>query len=266
MLKWLLIIVLIGYGGLLLLVYLGQRALQYFPERARTPPAAAGLPEAEEVVLDSSGGERVIVWHIPPRGEKPVVLYFHGNGGSLRGRVDRFRALAADGTGLIALCYRGYGGSSGRPTEKGLIDDALAAYAFAAARYPASRLALWGESLGTGVAVALAAQKPVGRIVLESPFTSIADIAAQIYWFFPVRLLIKDSFRSDLLIGTVTAPFLILHGDKDSIVPIALGDQLYKLITAPKRFVRFPGAGHNELAAYGALEAAKQFLSEPVQP
>ena len=266
MLKWLLIIVLIGYGGLLLLVYLGQRALQYFPERARTPPAAAGLPEAEEVVLDSSGGERVIVWHIPPRGEKPVVLYFHGNGGSLRGRVDRFRALAADGTGLIALSYRGYGGSSGRPTEKGLIDDALAAYAFAAARYPASRLALWGESLGTGVAVALAAQKPVGRIVLESPFTSIADIAAQIYWFFPVRLLIKDSFRSDLLIGTVTAPFLILHGDKDSIVPIALGDQLYKLITAPKRFVRFPGAGHNELAAYGALEAARQFLSEPLQP
>ena len=266
MLKWLLIIVLVGYGGLLLLVYLGQRALQYFPERAHTPPAAAGLPEAEEVVLDSSGGERVIVWHIPPRGEKPVVLYFHGNGGSLRGRVDRFRALAADGTGLIALSYRGYGGSSGRPTEKGLIDDALAAYAFAAARYPASRLALWGESLGTGVAVALAAQKPVGRIVLESPFTSIADIAAQIYWFFPVRLLIKDSFRSDLLIGTVTAPFLILHGDKDYIVPIALGDQLYKLITAPKRFVRFPGAGHNELAAYGALEAAKQFLSEPVQP
>ena len=257
---------LVGYCGLLLLVYLGQRALQYFPERARTPPAAAGLPEAEEVVLDASDGERVIVWHIPPRGEKPVVLYFHGNGGSLRFRVDRFRALAADGTGLIALSYRGYGGSSGRPTEKGLIDDALAAYAFAAARYPASRLALWGESLGTGVAVALAAQKPVGRIVLESPFTSIADIAAQIYWFFPVRLLIKDSFRSDLLIGTVTAPFLILHGDKDSIVPIALGDQLYKLITAPKRFVRFPGAGHNELAAYGALEAAKQFLSEPVQP
>jgi uncharacterized protein len=266
MLKWLLIIVVVGYGGLLLLVYLGQRALQYFPERAHTPPAAAGLPEAEEVVLDSSGGEHVIVWHIPPRGEKPVVLYFHGNGGSLRGRVDRFRALAADGTGLIALSYRGYGGSSGRPTEKGLIDDALAAYAFAAARYPASRLALWGESLGTGVAVALAAQKPVGRIVLESPFTSIADIAAQIYWFFPVRLLIKDSYRSDLLIGTVTAPFLILHGDKDSIVPITLGDQLYKLITAPKRFVRFPGAGHNELAAYGALEAAKQFLSEPVQP
>lgn len=255
-----------GYGGLLLLVYFGQRALQYFPERARTPPADAGLPEAEEVVLDSSGGERVIVWHIPPRGEKPVVLYFHGNGGSLRWRVDRFRALAADGTGLVALSYRGYGGSSGRPTEQGLIDDAFAAYAFAAARYPPSRIALWGESLGTGVAVALAAQKPVGRIVLESPFTSIANIAAQIYWFFPVRLLIKDAFRSDLRIAKVTAPILVLHGETDSVVPIALGEQLYALINSPKRFVRFPGAGHNELADYGALDAARQFLNEAVPP
>lgn len=252
-----------GYGGLLALLYFGQRALQYFPERARTPPADAGLPQAEEVVLDSSGGQRVIVWHIPPRGEKPVLLYFHGNGGSLRWRVDRFRALVADGTGLVALSYRGYGGSSGSPTEQGLIDDALAAYAFAAGRYPAPRIALWGESLGTGVAVALAAQKPVARIVLESPFTSIADIATQLYWFFPVRLLIKDPFRSDLRIGSVTAPILVLHGERDSVVPIALGDQLYKLIAAPKRFVRFPGAGHNELASYGALETARQFLNEP---
>jgi uncharacterized protein len=264
MLKWLLIIVVVGYCSLLLLVYLGQRALQYLPERVRTPPADAGLPQAHEVVLDSSGGERVIVWHIPPRGEKPVVLYFHGNGGSLRWRVDRFRTLAADGTGLIALSYRGYGGSSGRPTEQGLIDDAFAAYAFAAARYPASRIVLWGESLGSGVAVALAAQKPVRRIVLESPFTSIADVAAQVYWFFPVRPLIKDAFRSDLRIGKVTAPILIMHGENDSVVPIALGDQLYKLITAPKRFVRFPGAGHN-LTDRGALEAGKQFLNEPVQ-
>ncbi len=266
MLKWLLIIAIAGYGGLLVLAYFGQRALQYFPERAHTPPAAAGLPQAEEVVLDSSGGQRVIVWHIPPRGEKPAVLYFHGNGASLRWRVNRFRALAADGTGLLALSYRGYGGSSGRPTEQGLIDDALAAYAFAAGRYPMSRIALWGESLGTGVAVALAAQRPVARIVLESPFTSVADIAAQIYWFFPVRLLIKDAFRSDLRIGGVTAPILVLHGERDSVVPIALGEQLYDLITAPKRFVRFPGAGHNELASYGAVEAARQFLSEPIAP
>jgi fermentation-respiration switch protein FrsA (DUF1100 family) len=260
MLKWLLIFALVGYGGLLALLYVGQRALQYFPERSRTSPAAAGLPEAEEAVLDSADGERVIVWHIPPRGEKPVVLYFHGNGGSLAWRVERLRALTADGTGLVALSYRGYGGSSGRPTETGLIADAFTAYAFAAARYGASRIALWGESLGSGVAIAIAAEKPVARMVLESPFTSVADIAAQIYWFLPVRWLIKDPFRSDLRIGKVTAPVLVLHGERDSVVPIALGERLYALIGAPKRFVRFPGAGHNDLGTHGALDAAREFL------
>jgi fermentation-respiration switch protein FrsA (DUF1100 family) len=260
-LKWLLIFALLGYAGLVALLYVAQRAMQYFPESFRTAPGAAGLPEAEEVVLDTADGERLIAWHLPPRGEKPVVLYFHGNGGSLRWRVDRFRALTADGTGLVAVSYRGYGGSTGRPTEAGLVNDAAAAYAFAAARYPAQRIVLWGESLGSGVAVALAAVKPVGHIVLESAFTSAADVGAQTYWFVPVRLLMKDQFRSDLRIGKVTAPVLVLHGDRDNVVPLALGERLYGLITAPKRLVRFP-AGHNDLGAHGAVEAAKQFLAE----
>jgi uncharacterized protein len=263
MLKRTLIIALVCYGGLLALLYFTQRALQYFPERFRTAPAAAGLPEAQEIELDTRDGERVIAWHVPPRGDKPVIVYFHGNGGSLRGRVDRFRALTADGTGLVALSYRGYGGSSGRPTEAGLLDDAEAAYAFAVARYPAGRIVLWGESLGTGVAVALAAEKPVARVVLESPFTSAVDIAARRYWFVPVRWLMKDQFRSDLRIGKVTAPVLVLHGERDGVVPISLGEQLYALIKSPKSFVRFPGAGHNDLGANGAVGVAKQFLAEP---
>jgi fermentation-respiration switch protein FrsA (DUF1100 family) len=260
MLKWILIIALVCYGGLVALLYFGQRALQYFPERFRTAPAAAGMPEAEEVVLDTSDGERVIVWHVPPRGQKPVVLYFHGNGASLRWRVDRFRTLTADGTGLVALSYRGYGGSSGSPTEPGLLNDASAAYAFALTRYPA-RIVLWGESLGSGVAVALAAEKPVGHVVLESPFTSAVDVAAGRYWFVPVRLLMKDQFRSDLRIGKVTSPVLVLHGERDRIVPIVLGERLYAMINAPKRFVRFPDAGHNDIGAR-AVAAAREFLGE----
>jgi len=261
-LKWLLIFGLIGYAAFVALLYFTQRSLQYFPDRFRTLPAAAGLPQVAEVLLDTTDGERVIVWHVPPRGEKPVILYFHGNGGSLRWRVERFRALTADGSRLVALSYRGYGGSSGRPSEAGLMDDAQAAYAFAAALYPAGRIVIWGESLGSGLAVALAAQKPVGRVVLESPFTSAADVAAAMYWFVPVRWLMKDQFRSDLMIGKVTVPVLVLHGERDRVVPIALGERLYGLITAPKRFVRFPGAGHNDLGGYGALEAAKQFFGE----
>src|SRR5262249_45195665 len=154
-----------------------------------------------------------------------------------------------------------YGGSSGAPTEAGLVNDALAAYAFTRARYPAERIVLWGESLGTGVAVALAAQQPVGHLILQSPFTSAADVGAQRYWFVPVGLLMKDQFRSDLHIGKVTAPVLVLHGDRDNIVPMALAERLYGLINAPKRFVRFAGIGHNDLGAE-ALEAAKQFLGE----
>ena len=182
--------------------------------------------------------------------------------GALRYRVERFTRLITDGIGVVAVEYRGYGGSSGSPSERGLIADAEAGYAFAAARYPYQQIVVWGESLGTGVAVALAAEKPVGRVVLQSPFTSAAEVGAQRYWFAPVRLLMKDQFRSDLRIGKVTAPVLVLHGDRDNVVPFALGERLYGLINAPKRFVRFPGAGHNDLGAHGAVEAAKQFLSE----
>jgi fermentation-respiration switch protein FrsA (DUF1100 family) len=260
-LKWVLTFALVFYGGLVTLLYVAQRAIQYFPESIRTAPAAVGLPEAEEIVLDTADGERVIVWHVPPRAEMPVVLYFHGNGASLRWRSERFRALTADGTGLVALSYRGYGGSSGSPTETGLMNDAAAAYAFAAARYPARRIALWGESLGSGVAVPLAAEKPVSHIILQSPFTSAADVGAGRYWFVPVRLLMKDQFRSDLHIGKVTAPVLVVHGDRDDIVPIALGERLYAMISAPKRFVRVPGGGHNDLGAR-AVEAAKQFIGQ----
>src|SRR5437762_902749 len=115
MLKWI-VVVLAGYGGLIALLYVTQRSLQYFPESFRTSPAAAGMPEAEEVVLDTVDGEKVIVWHVPPRGDRPVILYLHGNGASLRWRVDRYRALTLDGMGLVALSYRGYGGSTGTPT------------------------------------------------------------------------------------------------------------------------------------------------------
>jgi fermentation-respiration switch protein FrsA (DUF1100 family) len=264
-LKALLLIAAVAYLAIVALMYFTQRALMYFPETLRTAPAQAHLPEAEEVVLDTADGERVIVWHIAPRGDQPVVLYFHGNGGALRYRVDRFRALTQDGTGLVALSYRGYAGSSGRPSEDGLIEDARAAYAFAAQRYPAARLVLWGESLGTGVAVAIAAEKApeksVARLVLEAPFASAVSVAASVYPFLPVRFLMKDQFRSDLRIRNVKVPVLIVHGDRDAVIPIESGEQLYSLAEDPKRFLRVPGAGHEDLGMR-AIEAMKAFVAE----
>jgi fermentation-respiration switch protein FrsA (DUF1100 family) len=260
-LKSLLLIGLLGYGGLLALMYVFQRSLMYLPDTSRTTPAAAGLPQVEEVVLESSDGERLIAWHVPPRGDRPVLIYFHGNGGALNLRASRFSWATADGNGLVALSYRGYGGSSGRPSEEGLIRDGRAAYDFAVARYPAPRLVLWGESLGAAVAIALAAEREVGGLILDAPFTSAADIGAAVYPFMPVRWLIKDPFYSDRRIARVRAPLLVLHGERDRVVPIAYGERLFRLANEPKRLVRFADGGHVDLDDHGAVEAVKAFLA-----
>jgi hypothetical protein len=260
--KWLFIVAAAGYLALGALMFFAQRALMYFPETVRTTPAAAGFPQAQEITLHTADGETIITWHVPPRGDKPVVIYFHGNGGSLRLRAERFARLSADGVGLLAVSYRGYGGSTGHPTEAGLIEDARAAFAYAAQRYP--RIAVWGESLGSGVALALAAEKPVDRVILESPYTSTVDIAAAVYWFMPVRLLMRDTFRSDLRIAQVKAPVLILHGDADGIIPIVHGERLFAMAPGKKQMVRFPKGSHNDLDDFGAMDAALKFLAGPL--
>src|SRR5580692_804679 len=261
-----LVSVLCVYAGVLAMLYVTQRSLMYFPETVHTAPAAAGLPQAEEVTLTTADGEHIIAWHVPPRDGKPVILYLHGNGGALRYRVERFTRLINDGIGIVAVEYRGYGGSSGSPSERGLIADAEAGYAFAAARYPAQQIVLWGESLGTGVAVALAAEKPVGRVILEAPFTSAVAVGAKHYWYVPVRLLMTDQFRSDTHIGKITAPLLILHGVKDQTVPYAMGEHLFDLANKPKHIVRFLDGGHEDLDKNGALIAVGRFLAGDLDP
>jgi fermentation-respiration switch protein FrsA (DUF1100 family) len=227
----------------------------------RTAPAAAGFPEAEEQVLTTADNERVIVWHVPARPGHAVILYFPGNGDYLAARTDSFRRMTSDGTGLVALSYRGYAGSSGAPSEAGILQDAAAAYAFTAKRYAPERIVAWGFSLGTGVAVAMAAEHPVGKLVLEAPYTSTADVAASQFRFAPVRYLMRDTFHSDRWIARVTAPLLVMHGEKDSTIPIAFGERLYALAPGPKRFVRFPDGRHDNLDDLGALETAREFIN-----
>jgi fermentation-respiration switch protein FrsA (DUF1100 family) len=254
------------YVAVVAAMYFAQRSLLYFPDRVRRPPASVGLSDTEEVSLESADGERLLAWHTPSRAGRPLVIYFQGNGGGLDLRAGRFRALAAQGIGFLALNYRGYGGSTGTPTERGLLLDAQAAYAFAAAHQGAEHIVLWGESLGTGVAVATAARDPVARIVLESPYTSIADVAAAAYWYLPVRPLLKDQFRADALIGRVTAPVLVVQGGRDEVIPIGIGERLYAMIRSPKRLLRLPDAGHNDHDAHGALAKVLPFVAEGFGP
>jgi uncharacterized protein len=157
-LKWIVVLTAGGYFAFVAFLYLAQRSFLFHPQSTHPSPAAVGLPMAEEAVLDTVDGERVIVWQVPPHGEKPVVIYFHGNAEIVASRAERHRALTADGIGLVALSYRGYMGSTGTPSEEGLLRDAEAAYRFATLRYPTNPLVLWGHSLGTGVAVGLASR------------------------------------------------------------------------------------------------------------
>jgi len=262
-LKWLAALALLAYVSGLALLYFAQRSILYpIPERTRTSPAAAGFTEAEEHVLSTGDGEKLVAWHVSAHEAKPVIIFFHGNGDVLAWRVPWFREMTAGGAGLIAVSFRGYAGSSGSPTEAGLLQDAEAAYAFAMQHYPPERIVVWGFSLGTGPAVALAANRRIGKLILEAPYTSIADVAAAAYPFAPVRWFIRDQFHSDRWIVNVTVPVLIMHGERDRTIPIRFGERLYELARQPKQMVRFPEGGHNDLEDFGAMDVARAFLAK----
>lgn len=232
------------YGLLVIGLYTGQRKLLFRCDAAEVDPATLGL-KADVVRLKTEDGESLLAWLIPPLAGRPLILYFHGNAGGIDLRVVRFHAIAKAGMGLLAIEYRGYASSTGSPSERGLKLDGEAAYAAAiASGVPPERIVPLGESLGSGVAVALAARHKVGALVLDSPYSSIADVAAAAYWFVPVRVLLRDSFRNDLLIGSVKAPTLIVHGTEDAVVPIRFGEKLFALANPPKQFWRVDGAIH----------------------
>lgn len=251
-----------AYAAAIGALYFFQRPLLYpAPQTTRTDPASVGFAKAQEIVLDTKDGERLIIWHVPPKEGKPVVLFFHGNGEVLAWRVPRFRAITADGTGLVALSFRGYGGSSGAPSEEGLLNDGVAAYEFAAARYPPSRIIPWGYSLGSGVAVALATTRPIAKLILEAPYTSTVDVAAAAFPWAPVRWLMRDRFHSDQRISKLNVPLLIMHGAKDTVVPIEIGRRLFDLVPGRKRFVTLPQGTHVNLDEQGAVSIAQAFMA-----
>ena len=222
-----------------------QRKLQYFPDRRLTDLTQTNLNDGEELRLTTGDGETLVAWYFRPAAGRPLILYFHGNGGALVDRVSRFHMFTARGYGVLAVSYRGYGGSTGSPTENGLMQDGEAAYREARARgYDGDRIILMGASLGTGVAIALAATHEAAALVLEAPYLSALDVASRHYKIFPVRWLMLDQFRSDLAIRDVHVPVLMVHGEEDNVIPISSAKQLFELANEPKTFVSVPGGNH----------------------
>jgi len=254
-----------AYAAILLAAYLGQRRLMYFPDRARTLPAEVGLPGVEERALRTPDGARVMAWYGKARPGEPTLLYFHGNAGSLAARAERIRRFMGEGWGVYMMTYRGYGGGTGSPSETANVADARLAYgALVLEGVDPASIVLYGESLGSGVAVRLATERPAAGIILDAPYTSIVEIAAQAYPFLPVRYVLRDRYESEKYIGQVRMPLLILHGERDPVIPVAMGRQLMRLANEPKRLATFPRAGHSDIYIDGnpALDAVRKWIGE----
>jgi uncharacterized protein len=233
-----------------------QRRLIYAPDPRRTSPADVGLANVEELILKAPTGERLIAWYGAAKPCQPTILYLHGNGGSLELRSERIRRYMAQGRGMLMLAWRGYSGSEGSPSEAANVADAGLAYAALIAKgiKPAD-IFVYGESLGTGVAVQLAAGHPVGGVILDAPYTSLADVGARVYPFLPVRALLLDRYDTLSNIGKVRAPLLVLHGEKDLVIPVDMGRKVFAAANEPKELVTLPGAGHENHYLFGSYEA-----------
>jgi uncharacterized protein len=242
------VIILIGvviYVVLTTFVYMQQRKLQYHPNTVESSPEQVGLMGFQKVSLPTSDGETILAWYHPAPKGRPTILYFHGNAGGVSGRSEKLRFFADNGFGFMAVSYRGYEGSSGSPTEVGMVIDAKTAYGWLISQNvrPVD-IAVLGESIGTGVAIQLIAQSPVGALALEAPYYNAVDVGAAIYWFLPVRILMIDQFRSSQYIAKVRAPILIIHGQEDQLIPYEQGQKLYDHANQPKQFISIPNRGH----------------------
>ena len=258
------------YTAVGLTMAVGQRSMLYAthlhaPQGGAHAAAAAiesPIPGSEAITLTTSDGEHIAGWYVPPAKGQPVTLFLHGQGGRLAVQTGRWRRLRDAGLGVLAISYRGYPGSTGSPTEAGLALDARAAYDWLRQRFRARDIIVHGHSLGSGVAVRLASEVEVGALVLEAPFTAAVDVASERFPWLPVSWLMLDQFRSRDLIGKVKAPVLIVHGERDGIIPIAHGEKLYKLANEPKMFVRMPDSEHNSLVRDGLYDKVTAFLAK----
>lgn len=263
------VFVLCAYAAVLLAAYLGQRRLMYFPDRTRTLPVEVGLTDVVERALDAPDGARIMAWYGKAGPGQPTLLYFHGNAGSLAARAERIRRFMGEGWGVYMMSYRGYGGGTGNPSESANVADARLAYdALVSEGVASASVILYGESLGTGVAARIAGERPAAGLILDAPYTSIVEVAKQAYPYLPVSALLKDRYETTAYIGKVQMPLLILHGERDPVIPVTMGRELAKLANEPKRLVTLPNAGHSDIYIDGnrGLDAVLAWIGELKRP
>ncbi len=244
------IAVILLYLAAFAVLYSFQRSFVFHPDTRPLTPAQAGLSGFESVSVTP---ELHSWWHPAADPAAPVILYFHGNGGALANRAGLFADMAEWGAGVLAVGYPGYGGNPGTPDETGIHASAQANYDWLVRQgVDPSQIVIMGHSMGTGVAVPLAAANRAAGLILESPFTSLASVAQQTVKIFPVKWFVRDPFRSTDRIERVRAPVAWIHGTADWQVPYEMGEKLFSAIHAPKCFLRIEGGGHDNLWNMGS--------------
>lgn len=260
-----LIFLALSYLALAAALFFLQSGMLYLPDtpgRAlEATPADRGL-EFEPLSIPTGDGETLDGWFIPAGEARGTLLFFHGNAGNISHRLDSVGLFHRLGLNVLIFDYRGYGRSSGKPSEAGLYRDAEAAWRYLTGERatPADEIVLFGRSLGGAVAVWLAGRVRPAGLIVESSFTSVPDMGAEIYPWLPVRLLARNRFDSRARIGGVRVPVLIIHSRQDEIIPFRHGRRLFEAAAEPKQFLEIAG-GHND-GFYVSGEKYREGISE----
>lgn len=249
--------VVLGYLVLVGAAWSLQGCMIHFPTSSLVAdPEDAGLAY-QDLTLTTEDDERLNAWFVPAEQARGTLLFFHGNAGNISHRLDSLRIFHQLQLDVLIVDYRGYGRSSGRPTEQGLYRDGQAAWRYLTEerQVDPNDIVLFGRSLGAAVAAHLAARQPVGAVILESGFTSIADLGSDLYPFLPVRLLVRYRYPTAEDLTQVTAPVLVVHSRDDEIIPFSHGEQLYQVASEPKWFLEIEGS-HNT----GFLDSGETYI------
>lgn len=249
----------IGVGA----VFFQQRSMQYFPSPSLRSLASYGADEFSEVYFNTADGLRLKSWYALAKDGRATIVVFHGNSGHIGSRLRVDRPYAKAGYGVLLVEYRGYSGNPGEPTEDGLFEDGRAALAFLRRRgVLPEKIVIAGHSLGTGVAVRMAAESRIAGLILDAPFSSAVDVAQWRYSFLPVWLMMLDRYPSDEYIAQIEAPLLIFHGDRDRVVPLRFGQDLFARAVEPKEMHIVPGAGHDLANRFGTMKVKLSFVEQ----
>ena len=256
----------IGYLLICVVMYGLQRKLMYKTDTNIDSPASYGLVDFSSTTLTTSDGKKIEAWYHLAKEDYPTIIYFHGNAGNLSHRAQFFGLLRDAGFGVLGIDYRGYGKSEGSPSEEGFYYDARATIDYAVKNLSISddKIIIYGESIGSGVAVQMATEYKIAALILRSPFSSMQAAASGKYPWLPVNLLLKDRFDSLSKIENIKTPLLLFHGEKDTLVPVALGKELFAKAPEPKQAIYYPEIGHNGFDMETLVSAIIEFCKNNI--